>query len=394
MLKKSLIYRDYCTGCGLCKTYAGVQLRCDSKGFRYPENINEDQSLFCGKVCMSSGSFWNDTTEIHPWGTTIGKPVYAYAEEERVRFNSSSGGVVTTCAKYLLQNGIVDGVIQIQQSNNNVLKTNVICSTSCAEIEASCGSRYTISAPFDDFKSIINPEKRYAFIGKPCDVMALRNYSRINKDINKSIVFYISFFCAGIPSYTAGERLLKKMGSSSKSCRQLIYRGNGWPGYTTCVDESGAVNKITYNESWGQILGRDIARCCRFCLDGIGEAADISCGDGWYIKDGKPDFSEHQGRNIVFCRTRRGRSLFDEIVKAGDVIIDSECTHSDLKTIQNYQYIRRSTMIDKMNALAFMHRPVPEYDKKLLRPLEAGATVKGRLRIFLGTCKRIHSHKI
>lgn len=393
-MTKSSIYKDYCTGCGLCKAFAGVDLVSDSRGFRHPDKLNNEQLDFCQKVCMSSGQFWKSKKRIDLWGSLSGDVIYAYSTNKHVRFNSSSGGTITTCAKYLLEKGYVDGVIQMRQDPKNVLKTNIVCSTNVKEIEESCGSRYTISAPFDDFNLLIDENKKYAFIGKPCDVMVLRNFAKINKDIQNSIIFYISFFCAGMPSYLAGESLLKKLGSSSESCDHLVYRGNGWPGYATCIDHSGAVTRMTYNESWGEILGRDIAKCCRFCLDGIGEAADISCGDGWHIKDGKPDFSEHRGRNIVLCRTDRGKKLFDEVVQSGEITVGSKCSFVDLKAIQNYQYIRRSTMIDKMNALAFMHRAVPEYNKHLLRHLEKGASIKERTKIFLGICKRIYEHKI
>lgn len=395
-MNKNLIYKEYCTGCGLCKAYAGVNLLTDSNGFRHPdvEEFDNSQLDFCHRICMVSGRFWKDNKKIGIWGKLSKDIVYAYSTNEQVRFSSSSGGIVTTCAKFLLEEGYVDAVIQVRQDPQNVLKTYIVCNSTSEEIEKCCGSRYTISAPFDDFNHLLDAGKRYAFIGKPCDVMALRNLSNYNQDIKNSIIFYISFFCAGMPSYLAGKKLLGKLDSSTNTCQSLVYRGNGWPGYATCEDRSGKTTRMTYNESWGQILGRDIAKCCRFCLDGIGEAADISCGDGWYIKDGKPDFSEHKGRNIVLCRTKRGKKVFEEAVHSGKITIDGKCTFDDMKKIQNYQYIRRSTMIDKMNALAIMHRPVPEYDRRLLEKLEKGVTLKERLRVFIGICKRVYQRKI
>ena len=96
------------------------------------------------------------------------------------------------------------------------------------------------------------------------------------------------------------------MGCDGK-IKSLRYRGDGWPGYATATQYDGKVFKMDYNTSWGQILGRDIMKMCRFCLDGIGEMADISCCDAWYLtNDNKPDFSEADGRNAVFCRSKLG----------------------------------------------------------------------------------------
>ena len=59
------------------------------------------------------------------------------------------------------------------------------------------GSRYSISSPLANIKELIKDGEKYAFIGKPCDVLALRNYSKINSDMDKAIIFYLSFFLRG-----------------------------------------------------------------------------------------------------------------------------------------------------------------------------------------------------
>ena len=122
-------------------------------------------------------------------------------------------------------------------------------------------------------------------------------------------------------------------------CISLRYRGNGWPGYATVQKIDGKCNKISYNESWSKILGRDVRKSCRFCIDGIGSLADISCGDAWYLlKNNKPDFSEHKGRNIVFSRTRKGETLLNDAVQGGFIHTEEYKELNNLKLIQKYQF--------------------------------------------------------
>lgn len=42
--------------------------------------------------------------------------------------------------------------------------------------------------------------------------------------------------------------------------------------------------------------------------------ADISCGDAWYLtQEGKPDFSEHEGCNVVFVRSSAGEDVLNRM---------------------------------------------------------------------------------
>ena len=80
--------------------------------------------------------------------------------------------------------------------------------------------------------------KKYAFIGKPCDVTVLKNFQKLNPIIAEMIPITMSFFCAGLPSIDAQKKLLEEMGCNSRVI-SLRYRGNGWPGYATANLENG-----------------------------------------------------------------------------------------------------------------------------------------------------------
>ena len=53
-------------------------------------------------------------------------------------------------------------------------------------IEAA-GSRYGPAAPLIDIDQVLNREEPFAFIGKPCDIAALRNFAEIDVRVNRLV---------------------------------------------------------------------------------------------------------------------------------------------------------------------------------------------------------------
>lgn len=381
-------YYKYCTGCGLCKSMKICGLIPDEKGFLHPDNLSNELK----NICPASGIQTNLMDKENIWGRS--KNVYlGWSNNELVRKKASSGGVLTSIAIYLLETNKVDCIIQIGQDNQNPTKTKIFYSYNSDDVISCCGSRYGISSPLIDLNNL-EENKKYAFIGKPCDVIALRNYMEINDSIKIRIPYILSFFCMGTPSEQAQIKLLKEL--KCEDCTSINYRGNGWPGNATAIDSNGNAHSMSYDESWGKILGRDLMPACRFCIDGIGEMADISCGDGWYIsKDNKPDFSEHNGRNIIFARSEIGDKIIQEMQAKGLIKISKYNEYEkELPIIQLSQWNRRREMKYRINSMKIMFKAVPHYNKQLMKKYSTGLENKKKIRVILGTCKRILKRKI
>lgn len=386
------ICKGYCIGCGLCNSENMAEMKANEKGYLKPTFNNDDGvEAFLKKVCPI-----NDTSEefeYNVWGASKG--VYeAYATDVTIRKKASSGGVITGVAIYLLEKGYVDGIIHVSENKKNPTETVCSISTTREEIVEGCGSRYAISSPWIKLSEMVDPEKKYAAIGKPCDIKALRKIKE-NEGKYANILYLLSFFCAGMPSKQANENLLKQLGCERKTCKSLTYRGNGWPGYATAIDVNGQEYTMEYSKAWGGILGRDIHPFCRMCFDGIGEAADIACGDGWYISENQmPDFTERDGRNIVFVRTDVGAEVYREALK-DEVLVSAEWEDlKQLEIIQKYQFTRRTTMKDRLLAYRLLGRKVPQYNRKKIKELSRQIAKKERIRVFIGTAKRIVLKKI
>lgn len=386
-MKKYL--EEYCVGCGLCTALGKAECYYDEKGFMHPRN---GDSAWLSQVCPSGGRQQALMEFDKIWGRCK-NIYYGWSTDEEVRRHASSGGVITEVASWLVENGKVDGVIHTSTDNCDPTKTVSCISRSRGEIVSRSGSRYAISHPLE-LLTKIDTTKKYAFIGKPCDVAALNNYMEVSPDLKQVIVCTISFFCAGVPSKLAQNNLLEHLGCQKENLKALRYRGDGWPGYTTAVDEMGRPYKTDYATAWGKILGRDIMKVCRFCLDGIGETADIACGDAWYLtSDKKPDFSEADGRNVIFSRTERGQKILEEIVAARKIEVE-KANLDDLKYIQTYQLERRATMFDKCAAMKISGRGFPKYRIANILQYSRYVSIKKHGATFVGIIKRVVMKKI
>lgn len=381
------IYREYCTGCGLCCSCKFTSFACDQKGFPYPQNVSDEMKAFCDQVCpmgpkgvsMPVKGVWGNYLELYA----------GHSSDKRIQKRASSGGVLTTLCSWLLERNRIDGVIQTTYNPEKPTESITVCSHTVDEIVDRCGSRYSISSPLRNIKNLIEPGKKYAFVGKPCDVVALRNYTNINEELKQSIVYMFSFFCAGTPSAKANEELLVRMGSKVDECQSLTYRGNGWPGLTTAVDKDGNKYTMKYETSWMEILGRDIRKSCKFCYDSIGEAADISCGDYWKInEEKKPDFSEGDGENCIFTWTEKGRLLLQEVCDSQDLEVE-ELQAEKMEYAQPNHYARRSTMLGKLIALWISGKAAPKYPLRVLIRSAKYAGVRKQLGYCKGTLLRI-----
>lgn len=394
-MKKNIeTYIEYCTGCGLCHSTEGVKFSKDEKGFEKPQ-LNEKNYDFLSRVCPSSGEALKHMDTSQVWGGY--RNIYlGWSNNDDMRRQASSGGIITAIAVYLLEKGLVNAIIQTGSSTKKPWETETFCSRSKEEVLSHCGSRYAMSSPLMDIINIVQPGEKYAFIGKPCDCTALKNYFMINPKLSESIIYVLSFFCAGVPSENANKKLISELGCDITKINSLNYRGNGWPGYATAIDIQGSSYQMTYDESWGKILGRDIRRMCRFCIDGIGEMADISCGDAWHLtEDNKPDFSESDGRNVIFARTNKGDILLNKMYVDGYIsILDFKNDVENLNYMQKFQMERKATMLSKVVTLSIFNRNKPQYKYKMLLGYAKKIPLKKQFEFVKGTAKRIFNRKI
>lgn len=288
MLINDVVSSDLCTGCGLCSSIYSDKVQMNYKGsFNRPKQstpLSERESIDFKKICpgiYQSIIDFNAPYHHDVWGQ------YCYSGkgnslDHEIRYKASSGGVLSQTAIYLLENNVVNGIIHIGSDPSNSLENIVQVSSTREQVINNSGSRYAPASPLSSIEEIIssNPGKQFAFIGKPCDVTALRQAQELNSNLKDKIPVVLSFFCAGTPSRKGVDDILRKFKIKASDVVKFTFRGNGWPGETV-VETKDDKFTMKYEESWGEILGPTIQNRCKICADGIGENADIVSADVW-----------------------------------------------------------------------------------------------------------------
>lgn len=334
---------DLCIGCGLCEAVLGKDVCCMSlneKGFYEPVTdgkLDRKNSQLLKSVCP--GIHVETTPNKGAWGS-MKAICEAWATDDTIRHKAASGGVVTSLAIYLLEHHEVDAILQVGVENGSYLYNELKVSRTKESVLTNAQSRYAPALVFPNIKEILNSSSEtFAFVGKPCDIAGLKNYLSSFPEYKDRVKYFISIFCAGMPSYNATKHTWQQSGHNDEPV-SLKYRGDGWPGNFCAKFENGDKYEISYNDSWGKILGKSLGFRCKICPDGIGMLADVAVGDSWNTKDGYPDFTESEGMCFCMIRTDKGQQIMNEARIHGYINV-VEMDINKIQEQQFYQYNRR-----------------------------------------------------
>jgi coenzyme F420 hydrogenase subunit beta len=227
------------------------------------------------------------------------------------------------------------------------------------------------------------------FIGKPCDVVAVNKAQRSRPALAEKLGATIAFFCAGTPTTGATLEMLKRVGVDDPSeVADLRYRGHGWPGraaVTVHNDNRFETRRLSYEESWGEILTNHKQWRCQICADHTGELADISVGDPWYRQIPPDD----PGQSLVLVRTERGRRILHRAQDAGYLALE-QADPSILPASQEALLRGRGAVWGRTLACRLLGAPAPRYKGLATFRFWWSALTPGqKLRTIAGTAKRI-----
>ncbi len=308
-----------------------------------------------------------------------------YAADPEVRFSGSSGGLASALALYCMEKAGMPGVLHIGQDDSVPLRNKTFFSTSRKEIVARTGSRYAPASPCDGLATIAAAPSASAFIGKPCDVAAVRMAQSLRTELAEKIGVTIGFFCAGTPSTQGTMDLIKSLGIEPDAVEEIRYRGRGWPGRFSVKlkGEQQPREVMSYMDSWG-FLQKYRPYRCHLCPDGTGEFADLACGDPWYrnIQEGE------QGHSLVLVRTERGREILRGAIDAGYVIL-RPADESILEASQTNLLQKRGTVWGRVLAMKMFGIPTPRFQGFSLFQNWRRLSFKDQMRSVLGTARRI-----
>ena len=385
-----------CLGCGLCASHIGegkVEMRLSGSGFLRPIE-KKPLSAAANKKFLAICPARNLSLRPDPaaevnrvWGPLV-RVRTAWATDGEVRFKGSSGGGISAICIHLLEEGQIDFVAQIAVDKQRPLINRIQRSRTREDILHAAGSRYAPAAPLENIEQLFEGGEKFAFVGKPCDVGAMRSYLREHPQSAHQVVALLSFMCAGVPSMRGTEEVLSALGTTASDVSSFQYRGNGWPGYATAVTHDGRTLEMDYNSSWGNILGKHLQLRCKLCPDGTGEFADIVCADAWHGKDGYPDFAERDGRSLLLTRSRQGERIVQSAADAKSLQLE-DLPVEDIAGMQPYQKNRKEVVFGRWLGYSARRGLFPRFSQlRLIRNLLSGG-ITPALKNAWGTARRL-----
>jgi len=231
-----------------------------------------------------------------------------YSTNKKIRYDSSSGGLVTQLLLFALESNLIDGALVTRMRRDDPLKPEPFVATTKNEIVEASKSKYCPVPCNLALSEILKKNGRFAVVGLPCHILGARKAELVNNKLRERIVLHLGLFCSHTPTYRATELLLQRMNIRKDTIVKLDYRGEGWPGYLKVVLKDGTTNSMPMPICW-DFLGLDFlgSKGCLACRDSLNEFADISFGDAWL-----PEYSkDNLGTSILVVRSNTGMKLLE-----------------------------------------------------------------------------------
>ena len=332
-----LCEQSQCTGCMACKQKcrAGAIDTEASSGFNYPI-INKDICKACG-MCMNACPILNlkgVKGNCHEETKTC---LAAWNKSIDVREKSSSGGIFTVFAEYVLSIGGV--VFGAAWDSNMVLKHKAV--EKMKDLDSIRRSKYVqsdVNTTFRQAELFLKEGRTVLYCGTHCQIAGLNSY--LGKKYNN--LFLIDILCQGVPA----PELLKKYFFEIEAKYKLKIsdcnfrsKKKAWKcGLSLELTfENGKhiqrslSNNEYYNAFFCEFFMRSSCYDCKFKTKQLGYFSDITLADFWRIGNKVPLNENHyeKGISAVVVNTEQGSNLLS---RCKDSITTVERTWNEFST--------------------------------------------------------------
>ncbi len=311
----TVIDKHKCTMCGACYNVCpvkAIEIKEDADGFAYP-HINKDKCTNCG-LCTKR------CPALHPQNTSeivekLPAPVCygGYSKNDEVREKSSSGGVFSILADYVLSKG---GYVCGAKFVKGATLEHVIINNK-EDLAPLRGSKYVQSNVHDVYKKIkklLEKDNYVLFTGTPCQVAAL--YQVLGKDYEKLLT--IDLLCLGVPPQKLFKTFLKELtNGQEKNVRNISFRdkSQGWKEatFTYMLNDKKYEHKF-YETAYGKAFGQymSIRKSCAYCAFAkTPRHGDFTIGDFWGVKDKNLD--DNKGTSAILANTAKAQNILKNI---------------------------------------------------------------------------------
>lgn len=303
-----------CSGCGACGQIcpkAAISMMPNDEGFLYPE---VDSSLcvecrLCEKICpVLNVKTSTDFSER--------KAYAAICNDEKIRLESSSGGMFTVLAeKVIAEGGVVFGAEF--DSDFSVMHgwTDSVCG-----LERFRGSKYLQSRTersFSECRKFLDDGRKVLYTGTPCQIAGLKAF--LKKYYEN--LFTVDVICHGVPSPALWQKYIKfrEKKSASRIVKTAFRRKNdGWKLFSLSFTfaNGSEYRQILTKDKYMQLFLKDngLRESCYECsFRGNSRKSDITLADFWGVENLEKESFDDKGTSLVIVQTEKGKGLVDSI---------------------------------------------------------------------------------
>ena len=302
-----------CCGCYACKNVCprnAISMVEDEKEFKYPK-INYNYCIKCG-LCEKVCPIINESKE----DTDIPLAYAAFNIDEQTRMNSSSGGLFSLIAEYILNNnGIVFGAIFDENFLVKHIKVEKI-----PEISKMMGSKYiqsNIGETYKEARKYLNEGKLVLYTGTPCQIEGLKKY--LMRDYDN--LYTQDLICHGVPSKKVWKKYLDyRKNIDNDILENISFRNKenrGWNEYELLFKYKNSNKYINHIEDiymkifLSDIALRDSCFDCKFKKKH--RISDITLADFWGINNILPEMNDEKGTSLLIINSLKGKDILNNI---------------------------------------------------------------------------------
>lgn len=303
-----------CNACGdICPTDA-IEFITDNEGFWYPK-VNLDKCINCG-LCEKTCPMLHQADGVQRY--EIPTVFAAYAKNEEIRIDSTSGGIFSMLAlEGYKENAYVGGAIY-----NKDHTVSQIVSDKPERLDELRSSKYLQSNAtkvYSEIKSLLKNNQRVLFCGTPCQVQALYRFLGNKENDNLTT---IDFICRGVNSpkaFLSYMKMLEEQFNAKASKIKFKAKEWGWHRFSMRVnfDNGKEYCKDRYHDLFfiGYLQSGNFTRpsCYECPFKGFPQKSDITLADFWGIEIIDKSMDQDKGTSLVMINSDKGQMLFDRI---------------------------------------------------------------------------------
>lgn len=324
--------QEDCTACEACRLVCptgAISMEPNEKGFLHPV-IDEHKCIHCDicrNICPA-----NATEDVNE--NQIDKKVFAaWIKDKNVRDESSSGGVFSAIADYVLNKG---GIVFGARWTDDLSVVLDYC-TDSEELRKFRGSKYVQGRTEDNYKKakgFLDCGKNVLFSGTPCQIAGLKSYLR--KDYPNLIT--VDLICHGVPSPMVFQDYIKYMEKQHNDKVASVYFRYKKPAWCSCsvrieFEHATYINSAQIDPYFvgfdKNFYLRDSCLQCKYT--NLNRMGDITIADFWGYRARNwrmRDF--YKGCSVVILNTRKGSDVFDNI--SNNVIFEKKTIDDALRS--------------------------------------------------------------